>query len=138
MLESGWVAKDWKTMETILDLVAQIVAAHVSNTAVAPDQLPKLISNVHHALATAGQTGAQPAMPAPAVSVKRSISPDKLLCLDCGRSFSTLKRHLASDHQLTPGQYRDKWGLPATYPMVAPNYTKTRSRLAKKIGLGRV
>jgi predicted transcriptional regulator len=122
----------------ILSLAAEIVSAHVSNNRVGPEQLPKLINDVHHALTTAELTATELPKPEPAVPVKKSILRDHLVCLDCGRHFSMLKRHIATDHHLTPEQYRQRWDLPRSYPLVAPDYTKTRSRLAKKIGLGRI
>jgi len=122
---------------SILSLAAQIVSAHVANNAVAPDDLPKLINDVHHALASAGLIAAKLPTPEPAVDVKKSVRADKIVCLDCGKSFSMIKRHISTDHKLSPAEYRQRWGLPVSYPMVAPNYAKTRSALAKKIGLGR-
>jgi predicted transcriptional regulator len=122
---------------SILSLAAQIVSAHVSNNGIAADDLPKLINAVHQALAHAGEEATKPPIPDPAVDVKRSVRADQIICLDCGKSFSMLKRHLATDHKLTPAEYRQRWGLPLSYPMVAPNYAKVRSSLAKKIGLGR-
>src|SRR5215467_8083555 len=122
---------------TILSLAAQIVSAHVSNNDVTPDELPNLINTVHQALAHAEEVASKPAVPDPAVDVKKSVRADQITCLDCGKSFSMLKRHLRTDHQLAPAEYRQRWGLPPSYPMVAPNYAKVRSSLAKKIGLGR-
>ena len=122
---------------SVLSLAAQIVAAHVANNRVDPADLPKLINDVHRALANAGQSTTAPPRAEPAVDIKRSVRSDHLVCLECGKHFSMLKRHLSTDHQLTPQEYRQKWGLPPTYPVVAPDYAKTRSALAKKIGLGR-
>jgi predicted transcriptional regulator len=122
---------------SVLSLAAQIVAAHVANNRVDPADLPKLINDVHRALANAGQSTAAPPRAEPAVDIKRSVRSDHIVCLECGKHFSMLKRHLNTDHQLTPQEYRQKWGLPPTYPVVAPDYAKTRSALAKKIGLGR-
>ncbi len=121
----------------VLGLTAQIVSAHVQHNAVPPDALPSLIQEVYRTLIRIGQQPLQAERPAPAVSVKQSVRPDRLVCLEDGKSFSMLKRHLMTDHKLTPQQYRERWGLPRDYPMVAPNYAKTRSVLAKKIGLGR-
>ena len=121
--------------ELLLSLAAQVVSAHVANNKVAAEELPKLINDVHHALANAARSTEPKGEPA--VEVKKSVRPDHLVCLECGKHFSMLKRHLATDHQLTPELYRQKWRLPATYPIVAPNYAKVRSTLAKKIGLGR-
>jgi len=123
--------------DQVLGLTAQIVSAHVSHNSVAPDALPALIQEVYRTLASVGQQPAQVDRPDPAVPVKQSVRQDRIVCLEDGKSFSMLKRHLMTDHKLTPQQYREKWGLPRDYPMVAPNYAKTRSALAKKIGLGR-
>ena len=123
--------------DQVLGLTAQIVAAHVRHNSVAPDALPGLIQEVYRALASVGQPTAPAAKPEPAVPVKQSIRQDRIICLEDGKGFSMLKRHLMTDHKLTPQQYREKWGLPRDYPMVAPNYAQTRSALAKKIGLGR-
>jgi len=123
--------------DELLQLAADIVSAHASNNALPADQLPKLIQQVYSALATAQQSATAPLRPEPAVSVKASVHQDHLVCLDCGKHFSMLKRHLMTDHQLTPDQYRQRWQLPPTYPIVAPAYAKTRSAMAKRIGLGR-
>jgi predicted transcriptional regulator len=123
--------------EELLRLAANIVSAHASNNALPADQLPVLIQQVFSALATAQQSAATPPRPSPAVSVRASVHQDHLVCLDCGKHFSMLKRHLMNDHQLTPDQYRQRWQLPPAYPIVAPAYAKTRSALAKRIGLGR-
>ena len=123
--------------ETLITLTADIVAAHVSNNSVAVSHLPVLIANVHGALAGLG--GAAPAPEVkqePAVSVRSSIKPDFIVCLEDGKKLKMLKRHLMTHYQLTPEQYRAKWNLPADYPMVAPNYAEQRRTLAKKIGLG--
>ena len=121
----------------VLNLAAEVVAAHVANNAVAAEDLPKLIQNVHRALANAGRAANAAPQAEPAVPIKKSVLADHLVCLECGKSFSMLKRHLATDHQLTPGQYRQKWQLASSYPLVSPDYAKVRSSLAKKIGLGR-
>jgi predicted transcriptional regulator len=125
--------------ETILTLVADIVAAHVGNNSVAVSDVPLLIQNVHGALA--GLAGpAAPAAPAkqePAVSVRASVKPDYIVCLEDGKKLKMLKRHLMTHYQMTPDDYRAKWDLPKDYPMVAPNYAAQRRDLAKKIGLGR-
>jgi predicted transcriptional regulator len=120
-----------------IDLIAQIVSAHVSNNDVSVVQLPALIRSVHQALTTVGQVPAEPIKSEPAVAVKKSVFPDHILCLNCGQRFKTLKRHIRTDHQMTPDEYRTKWGLPSSYPMVAAEYAATRSTLAKKSGLGR-
>jgi len=121
--------------DLVLNLTAEVVSAHVTNNTVAAEDLPTLIQNVHRALANAGQAATPQAEPA--VPIKKSVLADHLVCLECGKSFSMLKRHLATDHQLTPEQYRQKWQLPSSYPVVAPDYAKVRSSLAKKLGLGR-
>ncbi|MDI1365260.1 MAG: MucR family transcriptional regulator [bacterium] len=122
----------------LLEMTAGIVSAYVFNNAVPAADLPALIRVVHGALATVG--GAADVEPAPlkgpAVSVKRSIAPDHLVCLEDGLKFKSLKRHLRSKYDLSPEAYRAKWGLPKDYPMVAPNYAKARSDLAKQMGLG--
>ena len=121
----------------VLSLTAEIVSAHAANNSVPVADLPKLINDVHHALSTAGEiAGAEPKAE-PAVAVKKSVFADHIVCLDCGKHFSMLKRHLMTDHKLTVQHYREKWALPASYPMVASDYAKVRSALAKKIGLGR-
>jgi len=123
--------------QSILELAAQVVSAHVAKNPVAVEDLPKLILEVHRALSNAGQSAATAPKSEPAVPVRRSMLHDHLVCLECGKHFSMLKRHLNTDHQLPPSQYRGKWELPSSYPMVAPDYAKVRSALAKKIGLGR-
>src|SRR6185503_16813415 len=126
-----------ESSDQVLGLTAQIVSAHVRHNSVAPDALPGLIQEVYRALTMVGQQPAQAEKPEPAVPVKQSIRQDRIICLEDGKGFSMLKRHLMTDHKLTPQQYREKWGLARDYPMVAPNYAQTRSTLAKKIGLGR-
>jgi predicted transcriptional regulator len=121
----------------LLNLTAQIIAAHVSKNAVDTEALPALIRSVHAALAGAGTVAETPARPEPAVPAKRSIFPDYIICLEDGKKLKTLKRHLASAFQMTPDEYRARWDLPKEYPMVAPNYAKQRSALAKQLGLGR-
>jgi predicted transcriptional regulator len=121
----------------LLGLASEIVSAHVRNNAIAADQLPGLIQKVFDALATAQQATTVPPKPESAVTVRQSVTAGHIVCLDCGKHFSMLKRHLMTDHKLTPEQYRQRWELPRSYPLVAPNYAKTRSALAKKIGLGR-
>jgi predicted transcriptional regulator len=122
---------------TLLGLTAQIVAAHVTKNSVPAHELPALIEHVYHALAHAGAAPAAAEKPAPMVPAKRSIFPDYIVCLEDGRKLKTLKRHLRSTYDMSPEQYREKWDLPADYPMVAPNYAEHRSRLAKQLGLGR-
>ena len=123
--------------EVVLELAAEIVSAHVGNNAVPTDQLPGLIQQVFNTLARAEQASVTPPKPEPAVPIKQSMRADHLTCLDCGKQFSMLKRHLRTDHQLTAEQYRQRWELPRSYPMVASAYAKRRSTIAKKIGLGR-
>ena len=120
----------------VLGLTAQIVSAHVSNNSVAPDALPLLIQEVFRSLSGVGKAAAQIEKPEPAVPVKKSVFPDHIICLEDGKKLKMLKRHLKTAYGMTPGQYRERWGLPANYPMVAPNYAHHRSTLAKKIGLG--
>lgn len=124
--------------ETLITLTADIVAAHVSNNSVAVSDLPNLISNVHGALVGLGGAAA-PAetKQEPAVSVRASIKPDYIVCLEDGKKLKMLKRHLMTHYGMTPDDYRAKWGLPKDYPMVAPNYAEQRRSLAVKIGLGR-
>lgn len=125
--------------EDLVTLTADIVSAHVSNNNVPISDVPALVQRVHEALASLG-SGAAPAeesKKAPAVSPRASVKPDYLVCLECGRKQRTLKRHLMTAHNLTPGQYRADYGLPASYPMAAPNYAEMRRDMAKKIGLGR-
>jgi predicted transcriptional regulator len=123
--------------DRVINLTAQIVSAHVVANEVSADQLPGLIRNVHQALATVEQASSEPATVEPAVSVKKSVFADRILCLDCGQSFKMLKRHISTDHQMTPEEYRAKWNLPPSYPMVAAEYAATRSKLAKDSGLGK-
>jgi predicted transcriptional regulator len=121
----------------LLPLVTDIVAAHLSNNNVPSAELPQLISDVYHALATASTGGPAPtARPDPAVSVKKSVTADYIVCLEDGKKQKMLKRHLRTAHNMSPEQYRERWNLPADYPVVAPNYAKQRSKLAKAIGLG--
>jgi predicted transcriptional regulator len=123
--------------DEILKLVTEIVAAYVSKNPVAAHELPGIIKNVH---ATLGgfSGGEERTLPrAPAVSVKKSVQPDYIVCLEDGKKLKMLKRYLRSRYKLSPSEYRDRWNLPADYPMVAPNYAQKRSDFAKKIGLGR-
>ncbi|MBP8230863.1 MULTISPECIES: Ros/MucR family transcriptional regulator [Rhizorhabdus] len=123
--------------ETLIALTADIVSAHVSNNSVAVSDLPLLIQNVHNALAGLGEEIVEPEIKQePAVSIRSSIKPDYIVCLEDGKKLKMLKRHLMTHYQMTPEQYRAKWNLPADYPMVAPNYAEQRRSLAKKIGLG--
>ena len=123
--------------ETLITLTADIVAAHVSNNSVAVSDLPVLIAHVHGALSNlGGPAPIEVVKQEPAVSVRSSIKPDFIVCLEDGKQLKMLKRHLMTHYQMTPEQYRTKWNLPADYPMVAPNYAEQRRTLAKKIGLG--
>lgn len=125
------------TAPTALTLTAQIVSAHVGRNAVDAEQLPELIRSVFDALATAGQTEPDAQVKQPAVPVKKSVFEDRIVCLECGRAFKMLKRHLRMNHNLGMDDYRRRFGLSWDYPMVAPAYTQTRSSIAKQFGLGR-
>ena len=123
--------------DTLLTLTADIVAAHVSNNSVAVNDLPNLIQNVHAALSgISGASSTPEPKPEPKVSIRASIKPDYIVCLEDGKKLKMLKRHLMTHYGMTPDQYRHKWGLAADYPMVAPNYAEQRRTLAKSIGLG--
>ncbi|KCZ46788.1 MucR family transcriptional regulator [Hyphomonas pacifica] len=122
----------------LIELATEIVAAYVGNNTVKSDELPGLIRNVHASLASLnGQPEPEKEAPKPAVPVRKSIGEDFLICLEDGKKFKSLKRHLRSKYDMTPEEYREKWGLPADYPMVAPGYSKQRSKLAKQMGLGK-
>lgn len=125
--------------ETLLALTADIVSAHVSNNSVSTSDLPALIRNVHTALSGLGAPGqeAAPEKQSPAVSVRSSVKPDYIVCLEDGKKLKMLRRYLRTQFHLTPDEYRAKWGLPKDYPMVAPNYAETRRTLAISAGLGR-
>ena len=122
--------------EMLISLTAEIVAAHVSNNSVSVNDLPLLIQNVHGALSGLSNAPAVEARPEPKVPIRSSIKPDYIVCLEDGKKLKMLKRHLMTHYQMTPDQYRQKWGLAADYPMVAPNYAEQRRTLAKSIGLG--
>jgi predicted transcriptional regulator len=123
--------------ETLITLTADIVSAHLSNNSVTVSEVPGLIQNVHGALVQLGNAAPEPEVrQEPAVSVRSSVKPDYIVCLEDGKKLKMLKRHLMTHYNLTPEQYRAKWNLPADYPMVAPNYADQRRNLAKKIGLG--
>lgn len=123
--------------DTLLTLTADIVAAHVSNNSVAVNDLPNLIQNVHQALTGISPAGSSAeAKQEPKVSIRSSVKPDYVTCLECGKKQKMLKRHLMTNHEMTPQDYRQKWALSADYPMVAPNYAEQRRTLAKSIGLG--
>ncbi len=124
--------------EMLITLTSDIVAAHVSNNSVSVDDVAGLIGNVYGALAGLGQpVTVVEALPEPAVSIRSSIKPDYIVCLEDGKKLKMLKRHLMTHYNMTPDQYRARWSLPADYPMVAPNYAERRRELAVKIGLGR-
>ncbi len=121
-----------------IELTADIVSAYVSNNTVAASEIPSLINQIHAALSrVSGKSGDVPSEQLkPAVSVKKSVTPEHIVCLEDGKKFKSLKRHLRTQYNMTPEQYREKWGLGADYPMVAPNYAAARSQLAKQMGLG--
>ena len=120
----------------ILSLTTSIVAAHVSNNPVTVNDLPGLIREVYQTLTNVGSGEQEPERPVPAVPIKKSIAPDHIVCLEDGKKLKMLKRHLKTAYDMSPEEYRERWGLSPDYPMVAPNYAKQRSRLAKQIGLG--
>lgn len=122
--------------ETLVTLTADIVAAHVSNNSVAISDLPLIIRSVHDALAGLGIVETAEVKQEPAVSIRASVKPDHLVCLEDGKKMTMLRRHLATDHNMTPDEYRAKWNLPSDYPMSAPNYTEKRREIAKQSGLG--
>ena len=145
-MNSNWGLNMMDTLETspknndmLIELTADVVAAYVSNNPVPAGELPNLISDVHAALGRVGGASEQPAVEkqTPAVNPKKSIHDDYIICLEDGKKFKSLKRHLMTHYGLTPDQYREKWGLDSNYPMVAPDYAAARSQLAKKMGLGR-
>ena len=124
--------------EMLMELTAEVVAAYVSNNSLPVAELPALVSDVYGALGRTSAPVQQPQAekPKPAVPVKKSVTDDYIICLEDGKKFKSLKRHLMTHYNLTPEEYREKWDLPADYPMVAPNYAAARSRLAKQMGLG--
>ena len=129
---------DVTNQETLVQLTADIVSAYVANNQIGPEELASLIGDVHMALqhAPTGGPEAKPEPQEPAVPVRRSVTPDYVICLEDGKKFKSLKRHLRTAYNMTPEEYRTKWGLRPDYPMVAPNYAKARSELAKTMGLG--
>ncbi len=127
---------DQSNQNELLALTSQIVAAHVANNSVAVTDLPQLIHEVFRTLASVGTVPVALERPQPAVPVKKSVTPDYIICLEDGKKLKMLKRHLKTAYNMSPEEYRDRWGLAADYPMVAPNYAQHRSSLAKKIGLG--
>jgi predicted transcriptional regulator len=122
--------------QDVLSLTAEIVAAHVSNNTVPLAELPALIQQVFQTLSAIGTGDQQPPRPEPAVPIKKSVMPDYIVCLEDGKKLKMLKRHLKTAYNMTPEKYRERWGLPSDYPMVAPNYAKQRSQLARELGLG--
>jgi predicted transcriptional regulator len=122
----------------LVEFAADIVAAYVGNNSVPATELPSLINDVIRALTGAVSPGSEPVFEEarPAVSIKKSVTPDYIICLEDGKKFKSLKRHLRTHYDLTPERYREKWGLPPDYPMVAPNYAVARSKLARQMGLG--
>ncbi|MCS6855146.1 MAG: MucR family transcriptional regulator [Elioraea sp.] len=128
--------QDQQADANILELTAEIVSAHVSNNSVPLSELPGLIQEVYKTLSAVGRGASAPEKPQPAVPIKKSVFPDYIICLEDGKKLKMLKRHLKTVYNMTPEQYRERWGLPPDYPMVAPNYAQRRSELAKKIGLG--
>ena len=128
---------DQANSNDLLALTTEIVAAHVSNNTVALGDLPQLINQIYNSLANIGTAPAAPvARPQPAVSIKKSVQPDYIVCLEDGKKLKMLKRHLKTAYNMSPEAYRERWNLSPDYPMVAPNYALQRSRLAKEIGLG--
>ena len=137
MQMKGIAMTDESSAHEVLVMTAQIVSAHVKANSVSTDALPDLIRDVHRAVSSLGAAPPPPAeRPQPAVPIRKSIFPDYIVCLEDGKKLKMLKRHLMSAYNLTPDQYRERWGLGSDYPMVAPNYAQHRSTLAKKIGLG--
>ena len=128
---------DQLNQNDLLALTTEIVAAHVANNNTPVSDLPQLIQEVYRTLASVGTVPVALERPQPAVPIKKSVTPDYIICLEDGKKLKMLKRYLRSRYDLTPEEYRAKWGLPADYPMVAPNYAAQRSEFAKKIGLGR-
>jgi predicted transcriptional regulator len=129
-----------RNSDTLMELTADVVAAYVSNNSVPASELPNLISDIHAALGRVGNAPIEQSVAdkqKPAVNPKKSVHDDYIVCLEDGKKFKSLKRHLMTHYNMTPDQYREKWGLDATYPMVAPNYAAARSELAKSMGLGR-
>ncbi|MGI9415807.1 MAG: MucR family transcriptional regulator [Hyphomicrobiales bacterium] len=127
-----------ETKAELVELTAEIVSAYVGNNPVSTTDLPVLINDVHKALSSAITEAEKPEKPElkPAVAIRRSVTPDYIICLEDGKKFKSLKRHLRTHYNLSPDEYREKWSLPRDYPMVAPNYAEARSQLAKKMGLG--
>jgi predicted transcriptional regulator len=130
---------DDRNLTNYIKLAADIVSAYVSNNTIAAGEVPGLLAEVNTALVSLGKSAPAAVVaeaPRPAVSVRKSVTDDHLICLEDGKKFKSLRRHLRTQYNLTPEEYREKWGLPGDYPMVAPNYAKARSQLAKQMGLG--
>ena len=123
--------------EELLALTADIVSSHLSNNSVPVSELPKLIEDVYNSLKGVGEQTATEERPQPAVPVRKSVTPDYIICLEDGKQLKMLKRYIKTRYNMTPEEYRERWNLPADYPMVAPNYAEQRRKLAKQIGLGR-
>ncbi|MEE2929436.1 MAG: MucR family transcriptional regulator [Pseudomonadota bacterium] len=123
---------------TIIEFASDIVSAYVSNNPIQSGELPDLIRDVHSTLRQLNDAAGQDVAPEPAVAIKKSITDDFLICLEDGKKFKSLKRHLRSKYGMSPEEYREKWGLPYDYPMVAPSYARKRSALAKEMGLGKL
>lgn len=129
-----------RSTDALMELTADVVAAYVSNNSVPASELPTLIAEIHAALGRVGNVGAEPVVAEkqkPAINPKKSVHDDYIVCLEDGKKFKSLKRHLMTHYNMTPEQYREKWGLETSYPMVAPSYAAARSELAKSMGLGR-
>lgn len=126
-----------KTSEELIGFASEIVSAYVGSNSVSSEELPELIRTVHMSLASLAHQQEEKVVQKPAVTVRKSIGEDYLICLEDGQKFKSLKRHLRTKYDMTPEEYREKWGLAADYPMVAPGYSKQRSKLAKQMGLGR-
>ncbi len=136
-VRKGEAMPEEKSGNDLLGLTEKIVSAHVGNNAVASADLPNLIRAVYDALGNVRAAGETAPKPKPAVPIKRSITPNYIVCLEDGKKMKMLKRHLRTTFNMTPKEYRERWGLPPDYPMTAPNYAKARSEIAKKIGLGK-
>ena len=136
-LRRGEAMPEEENGNDLLGLTEKIVSAHVANNRMSRANLPDLIKAVYETLENVSTGAGTPPTPKPVVPIKRSVRPSYIVCLEDGRKLKMLKRHLKTDHNLTPKEYRDRWGLPLDYPMTAPNYARARSELAKKIGLGR-
>jgi predicted transcriptional regulator len=130
---------DQEKIDLLVGVTADVVSAYVANNPVPSDQLPSLIGSIHQSLfnLASGEKPATPEPQKPAVSIKKSVTPEFIISLEDGKKFKSLKRHLATHYGMSPSEYRAKWNLPSDYPMVAPNYAATRSALAKRLGLGR-